>query len=121
MPHDYGPYVKVEIETLDPNGEVPERELSCNRVNPFDKGSKGNKRAAEDSPENQNSRKKNREIPDWRVGEFLWMFLEGTKTTPDYKKEDVNLNSLEETESEKDGEDAEEQSASAETDTNLDN
>merc|ERR1711954_37117 len=58
LPHDYRPYVKIEIKTLDPNGDVPEWELSCNRVNPFEKGNKGNKRSAEDSPENQNSRKK---------------------------------------------------------------
>merc|ERR1712081_44709 len=89
-----GPYVKVEIHTLDPNGEVPQWELAVNRVNPFEGRDKGNKRPAEDSPENQNQRKKNREVPEWKVGEFIWMYLEGTKTKPDYEIDDTNLEDL---------------------------
>merc|ERR1712081_77730 len=94
--HDYRPYVKVEIETIDPNGEVPGWELTCTRMNPFEK--KGNKRSAEESPENQTARKRNRNIPEWKVGEFLWEFLEGTKTKPDYITEDVDLDEMEEEE-----------------------
>merc|ERR1711954_545628 len=94
-PHDYRPYVKVEIKTIDPNGDVPEWELATNRVNPFENVSKGNKRLAEDSPENHAAKKRNKEIPDWQIGEFLWELLEGSKTKPDYENEDVELDELE--------------------------
>ena len=33
-------------------------------------------------------------MPEWQVGEFMWMFLEGTKTSPDYG--DVNIDDEEE-------------------------
>merc|ERR1711954_72751 len=90
LPNDYRPYVKVEIKTLDPNGEVPEWELSYGRVNPFSREG-GTKRQAEESPKNQKSTKKRISVPEWKVWEFLWMFLEGTKTTPDYGNEEENL------------------------------
>merc|ERR1711954_444484 len=61
VPTDYRPYVRVEINTIDPNNEVPEWELSSNRVNPFTRLEKGNKRSAEESPENQKAKKKNKE------------------------------------------------------------
>merc|ERR1711954_371444 len=96
VPHDYRQYVKVDIHTIDPNGEVPDWELSCKRVNPFEADSKGNERSAEESPENQTARKRNRNILEWKVGEFLWEFLEGTKTKPDYMTEDVDLDEMEE-------------------------
>merc|ERR1711954_7303 len=120
VPHNYCPYVKVDIKTIDPNGEVPDWELTTNRVNPFAKIDKGNKRLAEDSPENQAAKKKNKEIPEWRVGEFLWEFLEGTKTKPDYETNDVEVEELEED----DMTNVEETAGAidtAETDTNLDN
>merc|ERR1711954_329803 len=120
VPTDYRPYVKVEIKTLDPNGEVPEWELTTNRVNPFTKLDKGNKRSAEDSPEHQAARKKNREIPEWRVGEFLWEFLEGTKTKPDNETDDVNVDELEEVE-ETEIEVPVEEADTTETNSNLDN
>ena len=48
------------------------------------------------------------------------MFLEGTKTTPDFENEDVDLENLEEAKYERSGEAAEEQTDSAENDINLD-
>ena len=121
VPHDYRPYVKVEIKTLDPNGEVPEWELTSNRVNPFERENKGNKRAPEDFPENQRQKKKNRGIPDWRIGEFLWMYLQGTKTKPDYETEDVNLEEIEEVEEHVSEETVEDHPETVENDNNLDN
>merc|ERR1711954_250614 len=118
VPTDYRPYVRVEINTIDPNGEVPEWELSSNRVNPFTRLKKGNKRSAEESPENQKAQKKNKEIPEWRVGEFLWEFLEGTKTKPDYETEDVEVDELEEDDM-TNVEETAETTNSAETDTDL--
>ena len=91
---------------MDPNGEVPQWELTVNRVNPFESLEKGNKRPAEDSPENQNLRKKNRDVPEWKVGEFIWMYLEGTKTKPDYEIDDTNLDDLDEDENLEVGESA---------------
>merc|ERR1711954_155617 len=118
VPTDYRPYVRVEINTINPNNEVPEWELSTNRVNPFTKLDKGNKRTAEESPENQKAKKKNKEIPEWRVGEFLWEFLEGTKTKPDYETEDVEVDELEEDDMTNVEEPAE-STDTAETDTDL--
>merc|ERR1711954_254013 len=120
VPTDYRPYVKVDIKTLDPNGEIPEWELTTNRINPFTKIDKGNKRSAEDSPENQTAKKKNKEIPEWRVGDFLWEFLEGTKTKPDYETNDVNVEELEEVD-ETEIEVPVEEAEATETNSNLDN
>ena len=110
----------MEIGTIDPNGEVPDWELSTNRVNPFARIEKGNKRLAKESPENQKAKKKNREVPEWRVGEFLWEFLEGTKIKPDYETDDVEVEELEED----DMTNVEETAGAtdtADTDHNLDN
>merc|ERR1711954_161203 len=41
VPNDYRPYVRMEIGTIDPNGEVPDWELSSNRVNPSTRIEKG--------------------------------------------------------------------------------
>ena len=30
-------------------------------------------------------------MPEWQIGEFLWMYLEGTKTTPEYSEVDTEL------------------------------
>merc|ERR1711954_365741 len=121
VPHDYRPYVKVEIKTIDPNGDVPDWELATNRVNPFEKLNKGNKCLAEESPENQTTKKRNKEIPDWRVGEFLWEFLEGTKTKPDYKIDDIELDELEGDEDTDTEEAADQETESADSAANLDN
>merc|ERR1711954_374492 len=117
--HDYRPYVKVDIETIDPNGEVPGWELSCKRVNPFE-ADKGNKRSGEESPENQTARKRNRNIPEWKVGEFLWEFLEGTKTKPDYITEDVDLDEMED-EDVTEAVESEDKDEAADDVTNIDN
>merc|ERR1711955_197071 len=93
MPHDYCLYIKIDLKTIDPNGEVPEWDITFRRTNPFEKDATGNKRRAEESPQNQNSKKRNKAVPEWRVGEFLWMFLEGKKTTPDYELNDVDSDS----------------------------
>merc|ERR1711954_46554 len=121
LPHDYRPYVKIELDSIDPNGEVPDWELTSNRINPFESLSKGNKRLAEESPEQQKARKKNRDVPEWRVGEFLWEFLEGTKTKPDYQNDDVELENLEEDETINPEEPEEEETEPAESVSNLDN
>merc|ERR1712081_166496 len=121
VPHDYRPYVKVDIKTIDPNGDVPEWELTSNRVNPYENMNKGNKRLTEDSPENQAAKKRNKEIPDWRIGEFLWEFLEGTKTKPDYETEDVELEELEGEEESETDEAADQDTESADSAANLDN
>ena len=86
---------------IDPNNEIPDWELSFRRTNPCSQSStfsieKDKKRAAEDSPENQKVQKRKKFVPEWQIGEFLWMFLEGTKTAPEYHE--VNLeNDLEAT------------------------
>ena len=85
------------------------------------KTKKGNKRAAEESPENQRQKKKNRDIPDWRIGEFIWMYLEGTKTKPDYETEDVNQEEIEEVEEHESEETVEDQPEAVENDNDLDN
>merc|ERR1712081_61293 len=121
VPHDYRPYVKVDLKTIDPNGDVPEWELTSNRVNPYENMNKGNKRLAEESPENQTAKKRNKEIPDWRIGEFLWEFLEGTKTKPDYENDDVELDALEEDENINPEETEKEETEPADSAANLDN
>merc|ERR1712081_96280 len=121
VPHDYRPYVKVDIKTIDPNGEVPDWELTTNRVNPFAKIDKGNKRLAEESPENQAAKKRNKEIPYWRVGEFIWEFLEGTKTKPDYENDDVEIDALEEDDTINAEETEEEETESVDSAANFDN
>ena len=119
--NNYWPYVCISIDAIDSNCEVPEWELSTNRVNPFKKVDNGNKRLAEDSPENQTARKKNKEIPEWRVGEFLWEFLEGTKTKPDYETNDVEIEELEEDDALNAEETVDDETESADTAANLDN
>merc|ERR1711954_435965 len=93
--YDYRPYVKIELATIDPNGEIPEWELSYKTVNPCSQtvltGDREKKRPAEESPENQKIQKRKKFVPEWQVGEFLWTFLEGTKTTPQYTEENLEL------------------------------
>merc|ERR1711954_55044 len=72
-------------------------DLSFKRTNPCSQSSsnemnnldKANKRQAGESPEQQKKLKRKKFVPEWQIGEFLWMFLEGTKTAPDY--EEVNI------------------------------
>merc|ERR1711954_205341 len=91
---DYRPYVKIDLSMIDPNNEIPDWELSFKRTNPCSQPStfsieKDKKRSAEESPEYQKDQKRKKFVPEWQIGEFLWMFLEGTKTAPEYHE--VNL------------------------------
>merc|ERR1711954_366591 len=56
---------------------------TSNLVNPFDITKQPGKRGPVESPERRAAKRSN--IYDWQVCEFVWAFLEGTKTTPDYK------------------------------------
>merc|ERR1711954_201847 len=89
--YDYRPYVKVDLSMIDPNNEIPDWDLSFKRSNPCSLQSsitldKGDKRQAEESPEHQKKQKRTRCVPEWQIGEFLWEYLEGTKTTPRYEE-----------------------------------
>merc|ERR1712081_150493 len=91
-----GPYVKIDLATIDPNGEIPDWELSYKTINPCSQttvftGDKEKKRLAEESPENQKIQKRKKFVPEWQVGEFLWTFLEGTKTAPEYSEENLEV------------------------------
>merc|ERR1711954_261207 len=85
---DYKPYRKIEISALDPNNDVPDWDLVTkninvpDKVNPFDAGKGADKRGAIESPEGYRSKQSN--IDKWQVQEFVWAFLEGTTTTPNY-------------------------------------
>merc|ERR1711954_194442 len=99
------PYRKIEINVIDPNGHVLGWDLTKknsntmnNLVNPFDITKQPGKRGPVESPERRAAKRSN--IDDWQVVEFVWAFLEGTKTTPEYKNltweeeravEDVNI------------------------------
>ena len=94
--YDYRPYVKIDLAMIDPNNEIPDWELSFKRTNPCSQPTsitleKEKKRLAEESPENQKKLKRKRFVPEWQIGEFLWMYLEGTKTTPEYSEVDTEL------------------------------
>merc|ERR1712081_120832 len=88
--HKWKPFRRVEISVIDSNEEVPKWDLSTSNKkyvpdaeNPFDITKNPGKRGAIESPE---ARAKNRSnIDDWQVCEFVWAFLEGTKTVPEYK------------------------------------
>merc|ERR1711954_337174 len=92
-------YMKIKLDVIDPNEEVPDWDLSFKRTNPCSQPSsnemnnldKANKRQAEESPEQQKKLKRKKFVPEWQIGEFLWMFLEGTKTVPEYDAENLDL------------------------------
>merc|ERR1711954_312326 len=94
---DYRPYVRIDLATIDPNGETPDWELTFKTENPFSHraggGENEKKRPAEESPEDQKTKKRNRFVPEWQIGEFLWTFLEGTKTTLVYNNDNLDLES----------------------------
>ena len=65
-------------------------------VNPFDITKNPGKRGATESPETRKTKRAN--IDDWQVCEFVWAYLEGTKTQPENKNltwemEDDNVGS----------------------------
>merc|ERR1711954_224424 len=69
-------------------------DLSFKRINPCSQSAsnsldKDRKRQAEDSPENQKNLKRKRFMPEWQIGKFLWMYLEGTKTALEYEEVDI--------------------------------
>merc|ERR1711954_6465 len=86
--YDYKPYRRIEISSLDPNNKVPDWDLKTKdinvpeKVNPFDAGKGVGKRGAVESPEGYRSKRSN--VDEWQVQEFVWAFLEGTATTPNY-------------------------------------
>merc|ERR1711954_567578 len=86
---DYKPYRKIDIESLDPNGDVPNWDLvtadekkDYKHSNPPVAGKDAGKREASSSPEGHRSKRSH--IDKWQVQEFVWAFLEGTATTPKY-------------------------------------
>merc|ERR1711954_618009 len=88
--YQWKPYRKVEIHVIDPNGNVPKWDLTkndamntTNNVNSFNITKQPGKRGPVESLERRASKRSN--IDDWQVCEFIWAFLEGTKTTPEYK------------------------------------
>ena len=112
--HKWKPFRKVDIAVIDPNNEVPKWDLitSSSRyvpdtVNPFDITKNPGKRGAIVSPEARAKKRTN--IDDWQIVEFVWAFLEGTKTVPEYKNltwEQEETNNVEELEAEVDDEEA---------------
>merc|ERR1711954_565601 len=86
---DYKPYRKIDIESLDPNGDVPNWDLVTadekkneKHSNPSAAGKNAGKKEASSSPEGHRSKRVH--IDEWQVQEFVWAFLEGTATTPKY-------------------------------------
>merc|ERR1711954_360771 len=88
--YDYVPYRKVTIKMIDPNNEVPEWDLNCKIPETTEENENG-KRNAPDSPEGRPESKRN--IQSWQVSEFIWAYLEGTQTAPNY--EDIEVESEE--------------------------
>merc|ERR1711954_30249 len=79
--YDYVPYRKVTIEMINPNNEVPEWDLTTKVVPEKEKNENG-KRYAPESPEGRPVAK--RIISDWQISEFIWSYLEGTRTSAQY-------------------------------------
>merc|ERR1711954_488903 len=131
---DYKPYRKVEIKNIDPNNDVPLWDLTSRksnpqteRINPFDAMKTAGKRGATESPEGHKSKRGN--IDHWQVQEYLWAYLEGTITEPNYTNLmwDIESNRGETTETpedvgdeESDNEDEEETSLDKPTDVGED-
>merc|ERR1711954_290963 len=100
-------------------------ELSFKRTNPCSQPisitlDKGEKRLAEESPENQKQMKRKRFVPEWQIGEFLWMYLEGTKTAPEYAEIDDETEIEMDSNSNKDEKSTDDTEGEAETDENCD-
>merc|ERR1711954_68015 len=90
--YDYVPYRKVTIKMIDPNSEVPEWDLNCKIPEEPEENENG-KRNAPESPEGRPASKKN--IHSWQVSEFIWAYLEGTQTAPNYEDIDVETDDVE--------------------------
>merc|ERR1712081_155241 len=76
------------LKMIDPNGEVPDWDLSCKipEEEKADENENG-KRNAPESPEGRSASKKN--IHSWQVSEFIWAYLEGTQMAPSYEEVEV--------------------------------
>merc|ERR1711954_8802 len=88
--HHWKPFRKMDIKVIDPNDEIPKWDLSVssgrsifNATSPYDITKNPGKRGAVESPEGRISKRSN--IDDWQICEFVWAFLEGTKTEPNYQ------------------------------------
>merc|ERR1712081_94216 len=108
--YDYVPYRKVTLKMIDPNGEVPDWDLTCKTPdeNPSEEENENGKRTAPESPEGRPALKKT--INSWQVSEFIWAYLEGTETTPKYNEEQEDLPWEIESETNKEPEDDDEES-----------
>merc|ERR1711954_287341 len=91
--YDFRPYVRINIDQIDPNDTVPDWETCGSYRNPFSQNKQNdslnkteNKRSAEESPEGSKMAKKRKNITDLQISEFLWCFLEGTETSPRYEE-----------------------------------
>ena len=93
----------MDLDVIDPNETVPEgdrtgkyvnppRETTI--VNPFDHLKKPGKHGTKTSSEGQENPRKRKNIFDLQNGEFLWAFLEGTETVPQYDDIDWELKRL---------------------------
>merc|ERR1712081_143463 len=87
--YDYKPYRKIDIKSIDPNRDVPEWDLVTpehkkneRTANSTDTSNDNGKREASSSPEGHRSKRSN--LDTWQVQEFVWAFLEGMATTPNY-------------------------------------
>merc|ERR1711954_383800 len=88
--YKWKPFRKVDIKLIDPNEEVAEWDLTMKKenmisrgANPFDITKQPGKRGATEPPETRKTKRSN--IDDWQVCEFVWAYLEGTKTQPEYR------------------------------------
>merc|ERR1711954_298096 len=88
--YKWKPFRKVDIRIVDPNEEVAKWDLTKKNdkkdtrdANPLDAMKQPGKRGTVESPEARKSKRTN--IDDWQVCEFVWAFLEGTKTNPKYR------------------------------------
>merc|ERR1711954_619398 len=91
--YDFRPYVRININQIDPNDTVPDWETSGSYINPFSQSKQNgdinktdNKRSAEESPEGSRMAKKKKKITDLQISKFIWCFLEGTETSPRYEE-----------------------------------
>merc|ERR1711954_69575 len=123
--YDYRPYAKIDVSMINPNNKIPDWDLSFKRINPCSHPTsivldKGEKRLAEESPENQKQVKRKRFVPEWQIGEFLWMYLEGTKTTPEYAEIDDEIEIEMDNNSNKDEKSTDDTEGETETEENFD-
>merc|ERR1711954_250392 len=83
-PYDYKPYRRIKIFQINPNNEVPPWDLVKNSVkNPIRMTSRLEKGRHQillkEAPP-----KRGNFVNDWQIGEFVWAYLKGTQTKPQY-------------------------------------